>query len=279
MKIKNPLNIGTGFQKFQDAYFDIFSSSPNEAFLFMYFLKKFSEYNFFGNLMEDGSFYLSYSKIQKECFRNNTSIPSIFKYVQGLEQKKMIKKISCMSGNQGNYYLINFDYLNRLVEKREIISNDFLDVDKEVNQEQKAVKIKISGDNNSFKEELMKYWNEIAVKHNLPKVRVVSEKNIKDIRSNMKEIGIESFEGYFKEIERAVERSDFLRGKNDRGWKINFHFVTQKSSMNKLVNNSYENGGGGIFNSSTYTKKELEALRRNELIDKLYEQDKKLLEF
>lgn len=275
MQFKNLLNIGTDFQKFQNAYFDIFADKPSEAFLLMFMIKEFNKFNFFNKLRKDASFYLSYKRIEQDCFKNNISRPTIIKFVDDLIKKKFIKKFVCKNNREANFYLLNFKYINSLVGKPEVVEEK--DYNVENSQEPtKIIEIKTIDlpCKNDEKEDIKNSWNEIAKKHELPKVRVVSEKNIKDIKQNIKEVGVSSIKEYFDEIDSAINNSDFLQGKNDRGWKINFNFITQKSSMNKLFNNAYENTNNFLNN---ITKNESKALRRDAFIDELFKDEQKLI--
>ena len=232
-------------------------------------------------LQEDGSFYLSFKKINNLTGLTRRKFEKARKVL--LEKNLISVEVKNKDDEKEKYkiqfFKINVDKYNQIVLqdnglKLEDIEEDSLG---EQNREETQI-IEVPELPKQTKSEdialATKLWNEIAKKHELPKVRVVSEKNIKDIKQNIKEVGVSSIKEYFSEIDSAINNSDFLRGKNDRGWKINFNFITQKSSMNKLFNNAYENTNNFLNN---ITKNESKALRRDAFIDELFKEEQKLI--
>lgn len=278
-KYRNLFVIGTDFTKVPNKFFDIFSDNSDEFVLLLRLMNTLEAFNSWDKLNEDKGFYLSLDRIVG-FFNGKRSKPTILKLLEGLEKKGFIKK-QVVNGRQANYYYVNYEKINKLCDTRlkRVYEKDEI-------EEQKPAPTKIIElprtielpcvlkSKNEDKEEIKNLWNEVAIKHNLPKVRVVSEKNIKDIKQNIKEVGVASIKEYFSEIDSAINNSDFLQGKNDRGWKINFNFITQKSSMNKLFNNAYENTNNFLNN---ITKNESKALRRDAFIDELFKDEQKLI--
>lgn len=71
----------------------------------------------------------------------------------------------------------------------------------------------------------------------LPKVRVVTNKRIKAIKSFLKQYDIETI----KEAFEKAEASDFMKGKNNRGWKADIDFLTNANSVAKVLEDKYKN--------------------------------------
>jgi hypothetical protein len=87
--------------------------------------------------------------------------------------------------------------------------------------------------------EAFELYNLTAEKCGLPVARVLSPSRADALRSRVKEAG--GLDG-FKEALANIERSAFLQGNNDRGWKADLKFVCQASSFARLLEGGYGNG-------------------------------------
>lgn len=63
----------------------------------------------------------------------------------------------------------------------------------------------------------------------------------------------------FVRLFEAAEESDFLKGKNDRGWTANFDWLIKDSNMAKVLSGNYKNNQG-IQKSASYDIGELEKM-------------------
>lgn len=79
-------------------------------------------------------------------------------------------------------------------------------------------------------------WNEIAVKHKLPRCQNLTEARKKSLKKRLKEAG--GIEGW-KHACEMLAASPFLKGDNDRGWKASFDFMLQQSSFTKIMEGAY----------------------------------------
>lgn len=86
-------------------------------------------------------------------------------------------------------------------------------------------------------EHVVEAWNEMAGRTGNPKAKLTPERRRK-LLVRLRVCTIEEF----TEAILAVERSSFLRGENDRGWRANFDFLLQPSSFTKLIEGSYDDG-------------------------------------
>lgn len=84
--------------------------------------------------------------------------------------------------------------------------------------------------------ELIEAWNLTAEKHGLPKVSKISDQRKAKIRTFLRNNTIEEIQQGLA----AIERSRWLRGENDRGWKADFDFFLQPKSFTKLIEGSYD---------------------------------------
>lgn len=71
----------------------------------------------------------------------------------------------------------------------------------------------------------------------LPKVRVLTNKRIKAIKSFLKQYDIDTIKEAFKK----AEASDFMKGKNNRGWKADIDFLTNANNVAKVLEDKYKN--------------------------------------
>jgi len=72
----------------------------------------------------------------------------------------------------------------------------------------------------------------------LPQVRKLSPTDEKQLHARWRENpDLSAWEEFFKK----VASSDFLTGKNDRGWRANFHWLIRPSNFVKVCNGVYDN--------------------------------------
>ena len=80
-------------------------------------------------------------------------------------------------------------------------------------------------------------WNIAASAWGLPIAKTLTPDRRKKLRARLKEHGIEGW----NEALGTIEKSEFLRGENDRAWRASLDFMLQPSSFNKLLEGSYSN--------------------------------------
>jgi len=73
----------------------------------------------------------------------------------------------------------------------------------------------------------------------LPQIQKLTEKRKKAIDKFLKEFTKEQFE----EICQKSNSSDFLTGKNDRGWKADFDFLMRTDKATNILEGKYDNKG------------------------------------
>lgn len=81
-------------------------------------------------------------------------------------------------------------------------------------------------------------YNQLAQRLNLPTARTLTPSRRKALCARLSEHGPESWAIALANIERSA----FLRGRNDRNWRANFDFIVQVGSYAKLVDGVYGNG-------------------------------------
>lgn len=83
--------------------------------------------------------------------------------------------------------------------------------------------------------EIVDAWNEIAAKHDLPKVAKLTDERKKKLAARCRDSTPEEFQAAFA----AIDRSRWLQGDNDKNWKANFDFLLQPKSFTKLIEGAY----------------------------------------
>jgi hypothetical protein len=87
--------------------------------------------------------------------------------------------------------------------------------------------------------EAFSLYNEMALRSALSQAVSLTPERKKKIRARISEHGgVDAW----KTAMANIERSAFLRGKNDRGWRADLDFVLQPSSFTRLVEGGYGNG-------------------------------------
>lgn len=92
-------------------------------------------------------------------------------------------------------------------------------------------------------------WNDEAQKsHSLmPKLRSMQKQRQKQIAARIREYGEEVF---FDAMKKAVA-SDFLNGKNRRGWIASFDWFVKPTNFQKIIDGNYDNKKMQIFRPTT----------------------------
>jgi len=86
-------------------------------------------------------------------------------------------------------------------------------------------------------------YNKICI--SLPKCVKLSKARKDAIKARLKSYKVEDF----KQLFEIAEMSDFLKGKNNRGWKANFDWLIADKNMIKVIEGYYNaNKSGGVDN-------------------------------
>lgn len=81
---------------------------------------------------------------------------------------------------------------------------------------------------------IVKEYNHLCF--SLPPVRTLSTIRVKAIRTILKQYSIEQI----YEVFRKVERSNFLKGKNERKWRANFDWIMKETNFIKILEGNYD---------------------------------------
>jgi len=84
-------------------------------------------------------------------------------------------------------------------------------------------------------EHVVEVWNDLADRRGLPRVKVLTPTRLKQVKARIKSSSLDDF----TEAIGAIERSSFLLGENDRGFRADFDFFLQPKSFTRLIEGFY----------------------------------------
>jgi hypothetical protein len=85
-------------------------------------------------------------------------------------------------------------------------------------------------------EHVLGEWNKVAERCGLAKPRRLDPNRMRKLKARIREHPLEDW----FEVFDAIERTPWMHGDNDRGWRINFDFILEPSKFNKLLEGTYE---------------------------------------
>lgn len=98
---------------------------------------------------------------------------------------------------------------------------------------------------------VMDHWNSIAKEMNLSQIISITKKRLNNVRVRIKEP-----EFNLNEIVSQIKKSDFLKGINKTGWKVDFDFITSsKDNYLKILEGKY-NGTNHEHSNNRFTEDE-----------------------
>lgn len=86
------------------------------------------------------------------------------------------------------------------------------------------------------KSEILEAWAIRMVPQGFPAVRKMNPTRERLLRARLKDCTFDEWQQAFA----ALERSDFCKGQNDRGWWADFDFILQPKSFTKLIEGAYD---------------------------------------
>lgn len=127
--------------------------------------------------------------------------------------------------------IANYDYYNPLPTEAESAT------DRQANHRRITNGSNINKENHEIHEEIVESWNAFASRVGLAQIRTLTKKRRSAISARRKEP-----EFNLDEIYAKMEASDFLRGNNDRGWRVDFDFIfCSPNNYVKILEGRYDN--------------------------------------
>lgn len=184
-----------------------------------------SEYNYYLNnnqLENDNSFYSTIENVEK-----NTSL-SRYQQAKALNHLKELGlvEIDYRGIPPKRYIKQNFD---KLINSQMLKNLTFKD--------EKILPLKIkklnTNNNNININNIINIYSDLCT--NLPKINKLTEKRKSAIKRFLKEFT----EDDFRKICETANKSEFLIGDNDRGWKADFDFLLRIDKANAILEGKY----------------------------------------
>lgn len=197
-----------------------------------------AQYNYWEkeNKLIDDMFYCSSSKLKERTglseYQQRKAIESLkdFGVIETeLKGCPAIKYFRILPDQIFSFLTTSSKKNKELVTKKLQSSNNLINNKKEKNE------LLISKDiNNSQKvEEIKNLYNSHCT--NLPKIAKLTDKRIKAIGSLLKKYSVEEITQVFD----IANESDFLMGKNDRGWKADLDFILREDKFINILEGKY----------------------------------------
>lgn len=128
-----------------------------------------------------------------------------------------------------------------------------------------------TSDNKSFDNKIINKIQEVVDLYNsicssYPTVQKMSERRKSAIKARLQDFTLEEIKKAFTN----AEESDFLKGKNDRGWRASFDWLMNENNLAKVLEGNYDNKKGSDKNAGSGNI-EIPGLHRDHV--DTYEQD------
>lgn len=107
-------------------------------------------------------------------------------------------------------------------------------------------------------------WNETALRCGLPQAAKLTPDRRRKLAARLKDYSLNGW----KQALVNIERSSFLNGDNDRGWRANLDFLLQPTSFAKVHDGSFGNGRARTTNP-WQAEREAEAARLQEMLARI----------
>ena len=124
------------------------------------------------------------------------------------------------------------EYISKIGEKSKKSSDKSLDPSVDVATLEEDIDKERDIDIDINTKVFIEKWNSLG----LNKLINIKNKRLKSLKARVKEYGIEKV----MEAIDNINQSDFLKGKNDRGWQIDFDWLIKPNNFIKVLENKYK---------------------------------------
>lgn len=114
-------------------------------------------------------------------------------------------------------------------------------------------------------DKFVNFYNNSVEKLGLPKIRLLTAKRKQALKDRIKEHG----KNAIIEVLQKVSQSDFLLGRNDRGWRADFDFIFRRDKFLQILEGKYSEGDG-LFERETNNA----AVKTNDTISEMIHPEK-----
>lgn len=167
------------------------------------------------------------------------------KLIEVLDDKTIyMTEIQSMLGSETEWAKKKREYRQGQIEDKLRTKKDIVrqEIEKEIEKEI-DIDNKVSKDTSSIREtdydRIITMWNELDGLGNIRGIRSITDgsKRRTNTRSRLKQYGIDGF----KDAIEQIKKSDFLQGKNKKGWTITFDWFVLPSNFPKVLEGNYLN--------------------------------------
>ena len=188
-------------------------------------------------VLDNGAIYMM--DIQNFIGESSTEADRKRKYRAKIEQEKsnkiaLIEDVGQMSGQMSSK-CPDKNPPELEIEKEIDIEID-IEIEKKKREKKKTTDSSESPSSSSSKQvdEFISLYHDVC--KSLPKVRIVTDKRKKAIKTLLSKISLEEV----KEAFEIIEKTPFLKGDNDRGWKPNIEFLVKHDNIIKILEGFYD---------------------------------------
>lgn len=187
-------------------------------------------------VLDNGAIYMM--DIQNFIGESSTEADRKRKYRAKIEQEKgnkiaLIEDVGQMSGQMSSKCPDKNP--PELEIEKEIDIEIEKDIEKKKREKKKTMDSKESSSSSSKQvDEFISLYHDVC--KSLPKVRIVTDKRKKAIKTLLSKISLEEI----KEAFEIIENTPFLKGDNDRGWKPNIEFLVKHDNIVKILEGFYD---------------------------------------
>lgn len=191
-----------------------------------------------------GSKAMAYPSVDFICDKLKISRTRFYKHMNLLVGAGVVKKEQRKNENQsfsGNVYVLVPNLQNMKKPCAENIQMPYTENEHAGNAStgneatnNKTINNKTINNKNIEYEKVIEMFNTICVSY--PKVKSLSEARKRSIRARLRTYSIDDLRKAFE----AMERSEFLRGKNSSDWSANFDWVMKDKNLAKVLDGNYQ---------------------------------------
>lgn len=187
-----------------------------------------------------------------------TTKPTVIRVLKSLAEKGYIEKSECYQNNvKFCSYSISLPVVENLTGSKETLPGSKISLpggSKETLPGGSKISLpnNKTSDNKSFDnkiinkiQEVVELYNSICISY--PTVQKMSERRKSAIKARLQDFTLEEIKKAFTN----AENSDFLKGKNDRGWRASFDWLMNENNLAKVLEGNYDNKKGSDKNAGS----------------------------
>lgn len=201
-------------------------------------------------------YWVARQNICTELALLNLKPDTVYRHLKGLnvlgliDYEKVGKKDCIRITDLGRKYLLKNDEIHYVGNKSELNENSEINPNKLGNKSENDSEINptypTTNTNPTTKDTLLSSWNDLAGKCGLSKIMSITKSRQAKIKTREKDI--KDFTTTFVLALGKIEKSKFLKGENNNGWKVTFDWLVENdSNIMKVIEGNYDNNKPNTF--------------------------------